>query len=132
MAYDKSLPTPTLVDEPFWRAAREHRLVLPRCAHCAHVWFPPYRTCPRCQSPDIDWVQASGRGTVFGVAVFERQYLKAFPTPYHVALVQLEEGPMLYGTVVDTPDDEVVAGLEVAVVFDDVTPEITLPRFRRR
>jgi uncharacterized OB-fold protein len=122
---------PSAADRPFWDAARQHRLVLPRCADCGHTWFPPYPACPRCRSRAIGWEEASGRGTVFGAAVFERPYLRAFPVPYHVALVELDEGPKLYGNVVDVADTDVVAGMRVEVVFDDVSDTITLPRFRR-
>lgn len=131
MSYDKPHPEPTDADRPFWDATRQHRLVLPRCRACGNVWFPPYAICGRCQSRDREWIEASGRGTVFGAAVFHRPYLRAFEVPYHVALVQLEEGPMMYGNVVDADHDDVVAGMPVEVVFDDVTDEITLPRFRR-
>ena len=131
MTSARPLPTPTDEDRPFWDAAREHRLALPRCRACDNTWFPPYGTCPRCGSRDRDWADASGRGTVFAAAVFERQYLRAFPPPYHVALVQLEEGPMLYGTVVDVDHGDVVPGLAVEVEFEDVPDTISLPRFHR-
>ncbi len=129
---DRPLPAPTATDRPFWDACREHRLVMPHCLDCDNVWFPPYDHCPRCQSDRIVGSPVSGRGTVFGAAVFERPYLKSMPPPYHVALVQLEEGPMIYGTVVDVDHLDVHAGMAVTVVFDDVTSEITLPRFRHR
>jgi uncharacterized OB-fold protein len=70
---------------------------------------------------------------VFAFTIFERPYLKSFQAevPYHVALVRLEEGPLIYGDVVDAPEDEIHVGMPVQVTFDDVTDEITLPRFRR-
>ena len=131
-AADRPLPAATDVDRPFWDAAREHRLVTPHCPACATVWLPPYDRCPRCQSDAIEWAEMSGRGTVFGAAVFERPYLKSMPPPYHVALVKLEEGPMIYGTVVGVDHLDVHAGMAVSVVFDDVTDTVTLPRFERR
>jgi hypothetical protein len=45
--------------------------------------------------------------------------------------VQLDEGPRLTSNLVDVPNGELRVGMAVEVVFDDVTPEITLPRFRR-
>ena len=41
------------------------------------------------------------------------------------------EGPRLTANLVDVPIDAIRIGMPVEVVFDDVTPEISLPRFRR-
>jgi uncharacterized OB-fold protein len=38
----------------------------------------------------------------------------------------------LVGQVVGVANDELAAGMPVEVVFDDVTPEITLPKWRRK
>jgi len=38
---------------------------------------------------------------------------------------------MVPGNVLDCPPDEVHAGMPVEVVFERVTDEITIPRFRR-
>jgi uncharacterized OB-fold protein len=129
MAESKPVPTPTDEDREFWRRASLHQLVLPRCRQCANVWFPPYAHCPACFSPDIDWQAASGRGEVFAFTVFHRPYVGAFKAdvPYHVALIRLEEGPMMYGNLVG---GQIRVGLGVEVVFDDVAEGVSLPRFR--
>ena len=51
-----------------------------------------------------------------------------------VALVELEEGARLLSTLVDVPatPEAVRVGLPVEIVYDDVTAEVTLPRFRPR
>ncbi len=61
-------------------------------------------------------------------------YAPAFfdDVPYNVALVELEEGTRLHSTIRDCPNDELSMGMPVEVVFDRVTDEITLPRFRPR
>jgi uncharacterized OB-fold protein len=131
VSYDKPLPVPDADDAPFWEATRQHALRLPHCDSCGQTWFPPYQRCPRCLQPH-GWVTASGRGEVFAFTVFYRPYLKSFQgdVPYHVALIRLEEGPLIYGNVIDATNEEVRVGMKVAVVFDDVTGETTLPRFR--
>jgi uncharacterized OB-fold protein len=50
--------------------------------------------------------------------------------PYVHAIVELAEGPRLMTNVVECPVDQVRIGMPVEVVFDDVTPEMTLPKFR--
>ena len=51
--------------------------------------------------------------------------------PYNVVQVQLDEGPRLTANLVNVPNAEITIGMRVEVVFDDVTPEVSLPRFRR-
>jgi uncharacterized protein len=128
MIEPKPAPTPTDEDREFWRRARRHEFVLPRCRECGHLWFPPYSTCPHCLASDIDWQSASGRGEVFAFTVFHRPYLRAFSaeTPYNVALIRLDEGPLIYGNI---PGGPVSVGMRVEVVFDDINDEISLPRF---
>jgi len=43
----------------------------------------------------------------------------------------MEEGVRIVSEVVDCAPDALRRGLSVEVVFDDVTPELTLPKFRR-
>jgi len=75
----------------------------------------------------------SGRGTVSTFVVFHQRYFPSFANdiPYNVVQVQLDEGPRLTANLVDVPNAEITVGMRVEVVFDDVTPEVSLPRFRR-
>ena len=52
--------------------------------------------------------------------------------PYVVALIELDEGVRMMSNLVEvTPDPQHVrVGLPVEVVYEDVTPEMTLPKFR--
>ena len=132
MAYTKPLPHPTKEDEPFWQAAKEHRLILPKCRACGHVWFPPYASCGKCLSLDRDWVEVSGRGKVWGYVHMQQPYLKSFvdDIPYNVVLVQLDEGPLMFSNVVDAEAEAIRVDMPVEVVFGDVTEEFTLLKFR--
>jgi hypothetical protein len=60
--------------------------------------------------------------------------LRDFPlgTPYVIAMVELEEGPRLMTNLVGVVADpaRLRIGMAIEVVFEDVTPEVTLPRFR--
>ncbi len=47
-----------------------------------------------------------------------------------LAIVELEEGPRIMTNLVECAPDAVRIGMAVEVVFDDVTPEVTLPTFR--
>lgn len=130
----KPLPHVYPDDRPFWEGTRQGELRLPHCADCGEVWWPPSQVCPRCLSANIAWLRASGRGRVASWVVFHKAYYPGFAAevPYNVAWIELEEGPRLTSNVVDVQPQELRIGLPVEVVFDRVTDEITLPRFRPR
>jgi uncharacterized OB-fold protein len=132
--YDKPLPVLGDENRPFWDACRAGHLSLQQCSACAHIRYPINPFCPKCLSEAFAWTRLSGRGTVFSYVVFHRAYHPGFKAqvPYNVALVQLEEGPRLFSNIVGTPNDQVRIGDAVEVVFDAVTPEVTIPRFRLR
>jgi hypothetical protein len=52
-------------------------------------------------------------------------------TPYSPAIVELEEGVRMVTWITDISNEELKLDIPVEVVFDDVTPEVTLPKFRR-
>jgi uncharacterized protein len=130
--YAKPLPTLTDENRPFWDACRAGHLAFQQCDACAHLRFPISPFCPRCLAPQCTWTAVSGRGTVFSYIVFHQAYHPAFKAdlPYNVAMVQLEEGPRMYSNIVGVSHDAVKIGDAVQAVFDAVTPEITIPRFR--
>lgn len=132
--YAKPLPDLTEENRPFWDGCREGRLRVQSCRACGHLRYPIARVCPECLSEDTAWTDLSGRGTVFAFIVLHRAYHPGFggDVPYNVALVQLEEGPRMFSNVVGTANDAVRVGDAVEVVFDPVTTEVTIPRFRPR
>jgi uncharacterized OB-fold protein len=131
--YRKPLPRITEENRPFWEAARHHQLRLQCCAGCGRFRYPPAPVCPGCLSGEAEWTPVSGRGTVSTFVIVHQRYFEAFAAdlPYHVVQVMLDEGPRLTANLVDVPNDQLRIGMAVEVVFDDVTPEISLPRFRR-
>jgi len=80
-----------------------------------------------------EWVAASGRGTVYSWIVVHQRYNRAFEEdlPYNVTIVELDEGPRMVTSLVDVENQDIKAGTPVEVVFDRVTEEITLPKFKR-
>jgi len=133
-AYAKPLPQVSAEMKPFFDAARRHALVVQRCRGCGTHRFPARDLCSRCLSRDVEWVPVSGRGTVLTWAVMHQVYHPGFATdvPYAVVVVELDEGARLVSNLVGCAVGEIRAGMPVEVVFDDVTPEVTLPKFRPR
>jgi hypothetical protein len=131
--YKKPLPHPTAVSMPFWQAAKRHELQIQRCGKCgAHVFYPR-EVCPDCLSSDLSWVKVSGKGTLYSYTVAQAPTHPAFAAdvPYVIAIVELAEGPHITTNIVGSKPEELQVGIPVVATFDDVTPEITLVKFRR-
>lgn len=128
----KPLPKPTPWSQPFWDAAKAHRLVLKRCSACSTFQHPPYLYCPHCMSEEAEWVEAAGRARLYAWTVNE--FAVPFPfwddLPYVTAIVDLVEGVRMISNVVECDPQELRNGMELEVVFDDVSPEFTLPKWR--
>lgn len=133
-AYALPLPYPTDDSRPFWEACRQHTLKLQRCAACRKFRFQPEAVCPHCLSLEFTWEAVSGRGSIYAVSVVRQPFSDAWKevVPYVVAVIQLAEGPKMVSNVVGCPPESVRIGQEVEVVFEDVTEEFTLPKFRLR
>ncbi len=116
--------------QAFFDAAREHRLLIQRCTACGKHQFYPRKICVACGDPGVEWVQASGRGTVHTFTVVHR----GIPGwveggPYVAAIIDLEEGVRMTSNVVDCTPAHVRIGQPVEVTFVDEGTYV-LPRFR--
>lgn len=74
-----------------------------------HVFYPRIAE-PGTGAQDLDWVEASGRGTVHAVTVVRK---KDPADSYNVVLVDLDEGPRLMSRVDGLAPDEVKIGMAV-------------------
>jgi uncharacterized OB-fold protein len=128
----KPKPRPAPESLPYWQAAREHRLALPKCEDCQKFWFPPSRTCPHCLSTNFSFQNVSGKGKIFSFVTFHRVYRPAFANdvPYVVALIELDEGPRLLSNIMGVTHDQVKCEMLVEVVFDDYDEDISIPKFK--
>jgi len=130
--YKKPLPRPTAASLPFWEAAKRHELQIQSCGSCgAHIFYPR-EVCPECLSSDLQWLKVSGKGTVYSYTIAQAPTHPAFveDVPYVIAIVELAEGPHLTTNITGCQPDEVRVGMPVVTTFDDVTPEMTLVKFR--
>ncbi len=129
--YEKPLPVMDPESQPYWNAMREQRLMLKRCRACGRHHHYPRELCPHCGSNEVEWTQAKGTGSVYSYTVARRPAGPAFKvdTPYVVAIIELDEGARMMSNLVGIDPDQVRIGARVAVQFDAVTPEVTLPKF---
>ena len=106
----------------FWREIpQRYNLQASKCGNCQAIHFPPREVCPTCRRASIGkmtMVNLSGRGTILeSTRVHKPAPGFELQVPYHVALVQTEEGPIVTGQVVDSDPSAIVAGARVNAVF---------------
>jgi hypothetical protein len=123
----RQIPAPplTVEAEPFWKAARERRFVVPICSACGKAHWYPRAVCPFCGAEKIEWRAASGRGTIYSFSVMRRA-----KEPYAIACVTLAEGPTMLTNVVDCDFDALHVGQSVRVGFADTENGPPVPVFR--
>ena len=102
----------------FWRLQRQtYRLVGEMCGHCGSKIFPPRDICPECSQPAYEPYTFSGRGEVYShTTVHTPPEGYEENAPYAVALIRLEEGPLVTAQLTDVSPDEVEIGLPVEMV----------------
>jgi uncharacterized protein len=90
-----------------------------RCRKCSAVAAAPTMACRRCASRDApEPFAASATGKLHTWSVVERSY-PGVKTPFVSAIVDLEDGLTLKGTLIAAPDITLRAGMPVVVMFDD-------------
>ncbi|PIB80595.1 Zn-ribbon domain-containing OB-fold protein [Mycobacterium celatum] len=94
----------------------DRRLLVEHCDECARWVHPPAGACPDCGGP-LAGRPVSGRGTVFTYTVNFHPYNPDIPTPYVIAIVELDEprGLRLAVNIVDCEPDSVRCGMPVEV-----------------
>jgi uncharacterized OB-fold protein len=118
-------------NRPFWEACGEKRLVLQRCTATGRCFFPPAPVSPFTGRPEIEWVQASGRGELWSFVVFHQNYFPGMKDemPYPVVMVKLEEGPYLMTNLDGMTAEQLQIGMPLAVRFVPGPQGFTLPQF---
>ena len=133
-SYGFLLAQPDPATEPWWDALRRHELTIQSCARCQTVCHPPRPVCAECGSEEREWRVMAGTGTVYSYIVVHRAPLPQWKAevPYNVALISLDDAPhiRLHGNVVDVSGRSLHVGMRVSAVFDDVTAEDTMLRWK--
>jgi uncharacterized protein len=133
-AYKRLLPPMRGQARDFYSYCKKHELRFQKCSSCGRWRHVPREMCAECGSFDYEWAKSSGKGKVFSWSTTSQPMLPQFAdaVPYAIVIVELEEGVRMATWVIDVAADKLTIGLPVEVVFDDVTEEVTLPKFRRR
>jgi len=118
-------------NEGFWAGVKRGELVFQRCRDCGKWVHPPRPMCPGCRSLQKEWAPSKGKGKVYSWVTYRESPHPGFPAPYSVVLVELKEGVRVVSNLVDTKHEEITIGMRVEVVFDHMSDNFTLPRFRK-
>jgi uncharacterized protein len=134
--FPDEMPEPAASAETvgWWEAAAAHRLVVQRCTDCGHTRHPPGPVCPHCRSLASVWFTLPGTGRVYTYTVVRQAFIPSLQDkiPYVVIAVELDgaDGVRIVSNLVDAETKEVAVGLPVEVVWEDMGPELAVPRFR--
>ncbi len=101
-----------------WRLKQQrYGLIGEVCPHCDNKIFPPRDVCPNCGDEAKDQYVFSGKGEVYSfTTVYEAPSGFDKTAPYTVALVKLDEGPMVTAQLTDVDKDSVQIGMPVEMV----------------
>ena len=101
-----------------WRLKKQrYALVGEVCDHCDAKVFPPRDICPDCGEEAKTLYKFSGKGTVYShTTVYEAPTGFEDSVPYTVAMVKLDEGPLLTAQLTDLEDKKVDIGMAVEMV----------------
>ena len=109
----------------YWRT-REQRLTLTGevCPHCGVKLFPPRDICPECSGHAGTLFRFSGKGEVYSFSTMYSapQEFDQF-VPYVVAIVKLDEGPLVTAQLTDVDKDKVHIGMPVKMVTRKIREE---------
>jgi uncharacterized OB-fold protein len=113
-------PNPTPEDAEFWEGARRGELRIQRCTTCGRHQHYPRLLCMHCGRETIEWVTASGLGTIYSFTVVRQNGVPPFDerVPFVVATVDLDEpGARILGAMPGLSPAAARIGMRVRAVF---------------
>ncbi|MBU1171524.1 MAG: enoyl-CoA hydratase/isomerase family protein [Proteobacteria bacterium] len=130
--YQKPIPAIQPWTREFWNATKQGKLLIQKCQDCHSMIFFPKKVCPECWSDNLCWQEASGKAQVYTYTTQMDMVEPKFRAdlPYVIAMVDLEEGIRMTTRIVNCNPEDVTIGMNVHVVFEDISPECSLPMFQ--
>lgn len=124
-------PVHNVLSEQWFKAARNDVLLIQQDPMTGAAQMYPRARVARFPEREPEWVEASGRGTLYSFTVVERSIHKEFATmtPFTIAIVDLEEGARITSWIVDTPIEQIRCGMALKVVFREIHSGVKMPCF---
>lgn len=105
-------------DAVFEEYLRQGRFMLQRCRRSGRFFFYPRVMAPGTGAVDLEWVEASGRGTVYTTTVVRQRPERG--GNYNVALIDLAEGPRMMSRVVGVAPEAVQIDMPVKARIEEI------------
>ena len=101
-----------------WRLKQQrYSLVGEVCPHCDAKIFPPRDVCPECSGEAKEPYAFSGKGEIYSfTTIYEAPTGYDANAPYTVALIKLNEGPMITAQLTDMGNQATEIGMPVEMV----------------
>jgi hypothetical protein len=120
------VPRPTPEDREFWEGAHRGELRIQHCTTCGKHQHYARFLCSHCGADTLEWVTASGGGTVYSFTVIRQNGVPPFNerVPFVVATVDLDEdGARVIAAMPDCAPDAALVGMRVQAAFRPATDE---------
>lgn len=132
MEMTKPIPLTQPWSEAFWEGTKNGKLLIQHCKDCNSNIFYPRKFCPECWSGNLDWIEASGKATIYS---FSTAYDMVEPRfwedlPYTLAYVDLDEGIRMATRIVECAPEDIAIGKKVEVTFHKLNDDFYLPYFK--
>jgi uncharacterized protein len=129
--YSRNLPQATPETQPYWDGLKQGKLMLQRSKSTKTAYFPPRPFFPGDPGQEVEWFEASGKGTLLSYVISHRPP-PGYEAPFSIAVIQMAEGPKMATNIIDCPQtpEALRIGMAVELVPTKVNDEITLPLWR--
>lgn len=129
--WTRPLPDPEGESKEFFEACARGELLIQECPSCGHRQHYPRAWCTECGQEPV-WLTTAGTGTVNTYTVVRQHGQEPFRSelPYVVAMVELDEGPLVMGNITGCAPEDVHIGVRVEVYMVRATDDVAVPFWR--
>lgn len=106
----------------YWREIpQRYRLEADKCKGCGKILFPPRLICPECHGREFEQINLADKGKVLTYTVIRvppKQFIDQ--SPYAVGIIELDDGVLLAGQIVDCDFSDIKIGQRMKIEFRKV------------
>ena len=111
--------------EKFWLGLRDRKFLIQRCKNCEEIFFPPRSHCPKCLYNEMDWVELSGKGTLYSWSEIHIPS-RNFDVPYVIGIIDLEEGVGRMVSKIRARVEDLKIDMPMKIDYEDAEEDLTL------
>jgi uncharacterized OB-fold protein len=126
------VPRPTIEDREYWEGARRGELRIQHCTTCGKHQHYARMLCSHCGETTLEWVTASGNGTVYSYTVIRQNGVPPFNerVPFVVATVDLDEdGARMIASMPSVEPERAQVGMRVRAAFRPASDDFAFVDF---